>query len=63
MILTQGDMDINIVISDVRSPGRFDGVGLARWIRTNKPGLKVIHPGSVEKTTETAATFASTDRS
>jgi CheY-like chemotaxis protein len=33
---------IDLVISDVRMPGEMDGVALARWIRRNRPGLKVV---------------------
>jgi CheY-like chemotaxis protein len=33
---------VALVVSDVRMPGEMDGVGLARWIRRNRPGLKVV---------------------
>ena len=32
----------DLVFSDVRMPGEMDGLGLARWVRTNRPGLPVI---------------------
>ena len=38
----QRDRSIDAVFSDVTLPGQPDGFGLARWIRTNRPGLPVI---------------------
>lgn len=32
----------DLVFSDVRMPGRYDGFGLARWIAEHGPGLPVI---------------------
>src|SRR5215469_4330815 len=32
----------DLVFSDVRMPGRYDGFGLARWIAEHRPGLPVI---------------------
>lgn len=34
--------DVRAVFADVRVPGRMDGLALARQIRTEHPGLKVI---------------------
>ena len=33
---------IDLVFSDVRMPGSMDGVGLARWVKENLPGVGVI---------------------
>ncbi len=35
-------IDVDLVFSDVQMPGDMDGFGLARWVRTHKPGMKVI---------------------
>jgi DNA-binding NtrC family response regulator len=32
----------DLVFSDVRMPGRYDGLGLARWICEHRPELPVI---------------------
>jgi len=36
------DKSIRLVISDVRMPGKMDGIHLAAWIAQNRPGLPVI---------------------
>lgn len=33
---------IDVVFSDVKMPGHIDGIGLASWIKKNRPGLPVI---------------------
>lgn len=33
---------IDVVLTDIRMPGSMDGFGLARWIRTYRPGMQVI---------------------
>jgi CheY-like chemotaxis protein len=33
---------IDLVFSDVRMPGSLNGLGLARWIRENRPTLPVM---------------------
>jgi DNA-binding NtrC family response regulator len=40
--LAKPDVNIDIVITDVRMPGRIDGFGLAKWVRENRPGLPVM---------------------
>ena len=31
-----------LVVTDVRMPGEIDGLGLASWVRLERPGTKVI---------------------
>jgi CheY-like chemotaxis protein len=33
---------VDVVFSDVRMPGRMDGLGLAKWLRTHHPQISVI---------------------
>ena len=33
--------DIALVVTDIRMPGRIDGVGLANWIRRHAPRIKI----------------------
>jgi CheY-like chemotaxis protein len=40
--LLEADAPIDAVFSDVQMPGAMDGLGLARWISREKPGLKVL---------------------
>jgi CheY-like chemotaxis protein len=40
--LLQGNGTIAMVVSDVRMPGDMDGIGLAYWIRANRPGTKIL---------------------
>jgi CheY-like chemotaxis protein len=48
-ILTEPDIKIDIVLSDIEMPGSMDGFGLAQWVRTNRPELKVVLTGTMEK--------------
>ena len=42
VVLETPEFIIDIVFSDVQMPGSMDGFGLARWVRTNCPGVKVV---------------------
>jgi CheY-like chemotaxis protein len=33
---------VDLVLCDIVMPGQMDGLALARWVRTNRPRLKVI---------------------
>jgi len=33
--------DISLVLTDIRMPGRMDGVGLANWVRRHAPRIKI----------------------
>ena len=33
---------VDLVLSDVQMPGSMDGVGLAQWVRRERPELKII---------------------
>ena len=40
-LLHEGDQ-VDIVFSDVRMPGRIDGLALAKWIARNRPEIGVL---------------------
>jgi CheY-like chemotaxis protein len=50
----QTDHDVDVVFSDAQMPGAMDGFGLARWIRANRPDLKVILTSGVVRSAELA---------
>jgi CheY-like chemotaxis protein len=43
---------VDLVFSDVQMPGEMDGFGLARWVRSNRPGLPVILTSGNARTAE-----------
>lgn len=45
-ILAKGKMAVDIVLADVKAPGRMSGFAFAVWIRTNWPHIKVLLAGS-----------------
>lgn len=53
-LLTRAKVAISIVLCDVRSPGKVDGFGLARWLRENQPQIQVILAGSMARAAEKA---------
>lgn len=40
--ILQGDHGIDLVFSDLQMPGEMDGIGLAQWIRKNRPDLPIL---------------------
>ncbi|WP_114944009.1 response regulator [Microvirga calopogonii] len=56
-ILQSPEVSVDVVFSDVEMPGTMDGFGLARWIRTNKPGTEVILTSGAERSADIAATL------
>ncbi len=51
-ILQEQGSIINLVFTDVRMPGKMDGIGLSRWIFENRPNIAVIlASGDLGKTT------------
>jgi CheY-like chemotaxis protein len=48
------DARVAIVFSDVQMPGSMDGRGLARWVRRERPGVKIIMTSGVIRATEAA---------
>ena len=40
-LLEQG-MQADMLLSDIRMPGSIDGIQLARWVRTHRPGMAIL---------------------
>jgi CheY-like chemotaxis protein len=54
-LLQEPEIDVDIVFSDVEMPGAgIDGFALARWVRENRPELKVVMAGSPARAAEMA---------
>ena len=53
-IIENMDVQIDLVLTDIRMPGSMDGFGLARWIRTNRPSMHVILTSGDTKKAEAA---------
>ena len=47
LVVNGRTMTIDIVFTDARAPGPLDGFGLARWIRQNRPDIRVVLAGTV----------------
>jgi CheY-like chemotaxis protein len=45
---------IDVVFSDVQLPGGLDGFGLARWLRSKRPEVRIILTSGVTKTAREA---------
>jgi CheY-like chemotaxis protein len=42
LTVLRGVNSVALVVTDVRMPGRTDGLGLAVWLRKNLPHIKII---------------------
>jgi CheY-like chemotaxis protein len=42
ILYLQTAQTVDLVFSDVQMPGEQDGLGLARWVRANRPGLPML---------------------
>ena len=50
----QAEVPVDIVFSDIQMPGSMDGVGLAQWVRRERPWLKVILTAGAARTAKEA---------
>jgi CheY-like chemotaxis protein len=55
LVLSQEQLRIDVLFSDVELPGSMDGFSLAQWTRKNRPGLEIILTGSVPRAVNAAA--------
>ncbi len=42
MTLLMEGLQIDIVLSDIRMPGRIDGIQLAEWLRAARPSIPIL---------------------
>jgi CheY-like chemotaxis protein len=54
LAILESDTRIDILFTDVQMPGKVDGFGLARWVRRERRGVKVILTSGVTRTSEAA---------
>ena len=40
--LLKSEQNFSLVVSDIRMPGKWDGVDLAQWIKSTFPGIKIV---------------------
>jgi DNA-binding response OmpR family regulator len=48
-VLSANSEPVKIILTDVQLPGSLDGFGLARWVRSNKPGVGVVLAGTAQR--------------
>ena len=52
LVTLEATPDISLVITDIRMPGRTDGIALAHWLRQHRPEVLVVlvsgHLGATE---------------
>ena len=56
----QAEIRVDIVFSDIQMPGSMDGFGLARWMRRERPWLKVILTSGAARTAKEAGDLCET---
>jgi CheY-like chemotaxis protein len=56
-VLSEPNLPVDVLFSDIEMPGEMDGFGLAQWTRSNRPGVAVILAGSVPRAVNAAATL------
>jgi DNA-binding NtrC family response regulator len=49
VVALKADIGIAVVFTDVSMPGSLDGLGLARWVHRERPGLGVILTSGVAR--------------
>ena len=55
LILNAEVATIDVVLADAQAPGKLDGFGLARRLRRDRPGMKVILAGTIANQAKEAA--------
>lgn len=58
-LLSSKSVTIDLVFSDVQMPGQTDGFGLARWIRDNRPGIRIVLTSGIARTADLAEDLCS----
>jgi DNA-binding response OmpR family regulator len=55
IVLSDPDLPVDVVLSDVEMTGTMDGFALAQWVRRHKPGLSIILAGTPARIADAAA--------
>ncbi|MFO1037743.1 MAG: response regulator [Geminicoccaceae bacterium] len=55
MTVLRSDEHVDLVFTDVQMPGSMDGFGLARWIRAERSGIRVIITSGIERAADKAS--------
>ena len=50
--LEQQDFTVDVVLSDIELPGALNGFELARWVRMNRPAVRVVLSAAAERTAD-----------
>jgi CheY-like chemotaxis protein len=53
-LLSQADIQVNVVLSAVELRGAIDGFTLAKWLRANRSGVDVVLAGTISKAAKEA---------
>ncbi|MBS4045780.1 MAG: response regulator [Alphaproteobacteria bacterium] len=53
--LFKADVEVDVVFSDIQMPGAMDGFALSKWVRQNRPGVKVILTSGAASAADKAA--------
>jgi len=53
--LFKADVEVDVVFSDIQMPGTMDGFALSKWVRQNRPGVKVILTSGAASAADKAA--------
>jgi DNA-binding response OmpR family regulator len=54
LVLTDRSVSVDVLLSDVNSPGEIDGFGLAKWVREEGLKAQVLLTATVAKAAEKA---------
>jgi CheY-like chemotaxis protein len=54
-VFQKASVRVDVLLSNVQMPGAIDGFALARWVRTNHPGVGVILAGTISRAADAAA--------
>ena len=55
--LMETDISVDLVLADVAAPGQRAGFVLARWLRQQRPSLKILLTSGVRRSAQQAATL------
>jgi CheY-like chemotaxis protein len=55
LVLQEGSIGVDVVLSNVQMPGSMDRFALARWLRANRVEVGVILVGSITRAADAAA--------